>query len=49
VTLDEQIENIWGLIDINNNAKTLSIYLGMLRSKVKKKKANAGTLAIQGN
>ena len=39
MTLDEQIENIWELIDINNNAKTISIYLTMLRYKVNKKKA----------
>lgn len=47
MSLDEQIENLWGLIDINNNAKTISIYLGMLRSKVKKKKATVRAAAGQ--
>lgn len=49
MSLDEQIENIWELIDINNNAKTISIYLSMLRSKVKKKKATVRAAAFQGN
>lgn len=49
MTLDEQIENIWELIDLSRKQKTLDIYLSMLRSKVKKKKATVGAAALQAN